>query len=200
MFLHARRSAALPLALFLGLLAHVAGCGGDSGPVTADSSKFRPAGDSGAPAPEVTTGDDEAEIPAAPRKVKVQTPRKADSTSAPADDDVPQSPFAQQATKAANPGPGPGGKYEIPDGKDMQALLRFIDQMANREPQGSTQEEVMADLVAIHEARLLAARRALAGELDKRTQSAVLAVIQQIHGIFASNDVPGTRERMAEFA
>lgn len=202
MFTPIRRFAASLSVLSLPLAASflLTGCGGESAPVTAKSSKFKPA-ESGAVKP---AGDasENAAAPAPPRQVKVKTP-KGDAAKASEDaaSAIPDSPFSNPED-AAKDRPGEdaaGGKYPLPKG-DTEALLKFIDQMARREPVGNSQDEVIADAIAIQEARLAAAKKALAGKLDKPRRNAVVQVIRQIHQIFLQAEHPEARQRIEQFA
>ncbi len=183
----------------------LAGCGGNDGPVTAESSKFKPAsGDKAEPAADARVPDEDSVDTAAPlsRKVTVKT-KKGQSARGDADaaNVVPESPFADKGDAAAGEpaGDAAGGKYSLPK-EGTQALLKFIDELGAREPEGTTRDEVLADATAIQEARLAAAKRALGDrKLDERTRNAVLRVCMQIHELLAQIGVRDARERYEAF-
>ncbi|MEX2026840.1 MAG: hypothetical protein WEH44_06055, partial [Pirellulaceae bacterium] len=182
------------------------GCGGDSGPVTAESTKFKPAAAGAAKPAEsaASPADDADELFPGGASAKVGSPSAAAKRSAGAGDDdgsVPSSPFADpgngKAPAAAHN--TTGDKYALPKG-DTQSLLRFIDELGQREPDGITRDEVLADATAIQEARLAAARRALqSGTLDDRTRNAVVRVVMQIFDIMGKLGVPDAKERYEGF-
>jgi thiol-disulfide isomerase/thioredoxin len=165
------------------------GCGGHSRPVTSETSKFKPAS-------AAKTGDDRAseqgETAGAP-EVGPSVPGR--------DESIPASPFAGQAKPAGDkpPEPGPDGNYPVPEG-DTKALLKFIDDLARREPRGRTRQEQLEDLVAMQEARLEAGKRALAGGLDERTRTALLNAMQEIHILFLRIGLPDANDRLNNFA
>lgn len=55
-------------------------------------------------------------------------------------------------------------KYPVPDGKDAEGLLSFINEMAKKEPVGSSDQERTTDLGHIMESRCTAAEMIMAGE------------------------------------
>ena len=170
-------------------LALLAGCAKESGPVTAESSKFKAASKPAEQSPPADAATDEAG-------------GAAKTSSSPAnagEEPVPVSPFADQADAQTSGAAATGEKYALPKG-DTQALLRFIDELAQREPQGTTRDEVLADATAIQEARLAAARKALlSGELDGRTRTAVVTATMQIFRLLAQFGVPDAKERYEAF-
>ena len=185
------------------LLCLLAGCSGDKDPVTSSSSKFKPA-ESGTEQPADATAPAKASADAAaedePRKANDKTGEPAAGEDAAAGS-IPDSPFAAKGKSASAPAEGgaTAGKYPLPQGNDTRALLRFIDELGGREPQGTSREEVLADAIAIQEARLAAGKRALAGKLDKTTRAAVVNAIMQIHELLAQMGVRDAFERIEAF-
>jgi thiol-disulfide isomerase/thioredoxin len=206
MFTHPRRlSAGWLIASFAAaLVCLVAGCGGDKGPVTASSSKYKPAESTAEqPAEDGATqaGSADAAVPTAPRKVNIKTngakPAAADAAAA---DAVPESPFAGKAKSETNAkdGEAASGKYPLPKG-DAAALAQFFKEMGQREPQGNTRQEMLADLIAIQEARLAAAKKALSGELDKDVRKNLVEESRNIYILFMQVNVPQASEKMHAF-
>src|SRR5687768_8097450 len=107
----------------------LSGCGSEDGPVTAETTKFRPAGE----------GDDSASAPAA----------SADRTPAVAHDPAPPStvvpregsgPVRPKTPSVAATAPAGAAAMEVPEG-DIAALSAFIDKLAEVAPQGETDQE-----------------------------------------------------------
>ncbi len=176
-------------------LALLAGCQGESGPVTAESTRFKPKKEGAAkPADKTAAAAPERDSPFA--AVDSATGDPGDESS------VPSSPFAEQSDAkkpAAATENSSGEKYALPKG-DVQSLLRFIDELGQRDPEGTTRDEVLADATAIQEARLAAAQRALvSGKLDDRTRAAVIRACMQIYELLAQLQVPDAKERYEGF-
>ncbi|MEX2174915.1 MAG: TlpA disulfide reductase family protein [Pirellulaceae bacterium] len=157
------------------------GCGSDSAPATAET-KFRPAGEN--------TSDDDAEdaAPVADPNASQATPLERPPTKVPQAD--------RAAASAATPA---AGAIPVPDG-DIQTLSAFIDRLAQTQPEGKDQPEMIAHFVRIQEARLAAIEKILDQKPDEQTQSAVVNASFEIFTTLNRLQVPGTRARMSDFA
>ena len=178
-------AACVVTALFL------SGCGSEDAPVTAETTKFRPAGE----------GDDSGSAPAVPAD---RTPDVAKGEDpAPPPTSVPRegsdSPRPKTAKTAAAPAAGGAAAIEVPEG-DIKTLSAFIDKLAEQAPQGETQQEMLADFHRIHDARLAAVKRILAQKPDEETKLAALNVAFQLFQFMREKEIPGARSRMEDFA
>jgi thiol-disulfide isomerase/thioredoxin len=165
----------------LALLA--AGCGSETAPVTAETTKFRPAGS--------------ADIASTPTE-SVTAAQKA--TAVPDDEAPPLAqPSSAKGTTATEQPTAPAGAIKVPAG-DVRTLAAFIDRLAQQEPQGTTEQEVIASFVRIQDARLTAIQKILAQEPDEGTKQAVVSAAFQIFQHLGSLGVPGARDKRKSFA
>ena len=87
----------------------------------------------------------------------------------------------------------------MPDG-DIDTLSTFIDRLGGQPPQGETEQELIASFARIQDARLAAAQKILAQKPDQQTKEAVIKVAFEIFRNLGQLGVPGTRDKISEFA
>ena len=160
-----------------------AGCGSETAPVTAETTKFRPAG-----SPEAaTTPADSA-------------PAGQPATAVPGDAAPPRAQLAPgKGPLAADQPPAATAAIKVPDG-DIPTLAAFIDRMAQQEPQGTTEQEMIASFVRIQDARLAAIQKILAQNPDEQMKQSVVSAAFQIFQHLGSLGVPGARDKRKTFA
>ena len=161
----------------LGSIAVLSGCNSETGPVTAASSEFRPAGDGGGAAPEASDFTD---------------------TVGPASDVESQS-RSITATNSADPEAGSPPSATAPNG-DVATLVAFIDKLAKQKPQGATEEEQVRDFINMQNARLDAAKKVLTLNPDQKTKERVLGAAMEILTIYNRFGVPGAAAQRLSLA
>lgn len=159
------------------------GCGTETAPVTAESTKFRPAG-----SPEAATTPADSAAAGQP------------ATAVPADAAPPRTPPTPgKGPLATDQPPAAPAAIEVPDG-DIPTLAAFIDRMAQQEPQGTNEQEMIASFVRIQDARLAAIQKILAQKPDEQMKQSVVSAAFQIFQHLGSLGVPGARDKRKTFA
>jgi thiol-disulfide isomerase/thioredoxin len=174
----------------LGALAlALAGCASEAAPVTAESSRFRPADDS-APSDGASDQDPSATPPASP------DPAAPPSSLRPGRGVLTK---ADQVEGAAEPDATGRPPIAVPDG-DIATLAKFIDALGRREPEGSNEKEMIASFARNQDARLAAIVKILQQKPDQQTTEGVVSVAFEIFNHLGKLEVPGTRARIGKFA
>ena len=173
------------------LAAALVGCESEAKPITAESSKLRPAGAEDSPA----AGTD-AEPPIATTGVPAGDLTRSPSASEPsAQSSTTRAPSSATSGSSAA---GEGG-ITVPGGNILE-LSAYIDRLAKLEPQGATQREQLADLVRIQQARLEACKRLLDLKPKGAMKENAVQAMFEIYTMFGQIGVPGAREDMQKFA
>jgi len=192
---HRRAIADIFLFLLAGLVALAsAGCSQESKPVTAETTKFRPADDAapvgGGDAAGATpfpspSGNAGAGADAAPAG-DLGTPASI-ANKAPAGD---VSGNAKSAASAKAPAAG----------GDMQQLLLQMDRLS-QQPKGKTQQEQLEDFVRNQQQRLAIGAKVLGMNPEKQVKQRVVQAMYEVHRFFVDQlRAPGAREQLAAFS
>ncbi|MCU0876908.1 MAG: TlpA family protein disulfide reductase [Pirellulaceae bacterium] len=161
------------LVLLAGALLH-AGCGSDTGPVTAETSKFRPAG----------SGDKKAEDSAAAVPAEIESALDQENMG-----------FASGAEKPPVTPPVASGEVAVADGSVAQ-LSAQIDQLGQRAQQATSEQE----FTSLMNARVAAVEKLLEKDLDEQTQTQAVTLAMQTFALMEQVGIPGTRGKVLTFA
>src|SRR5438105_15478810 len=171
------------IAVLLGL----PGCGSEAKPVTAETTKFRPADD----AQPVAAGSDAAVVapPSAPPVIAEQRSRQPQTTGSATAGSIQAATQTAASNKAQNP--------------EIQQLVAQIDRLAQEQPRGKTEQEQIEEFVRIHQQRLALGKKVLALGPDKNTKLKVVRAMYEVHTILNGPPLdrllPGARQQLAEF-
>lgn len=174
------------------LAAALAGCESDAKPITAETSKFRPAGAEDSPTTGIGDEPPIASTGAADLDLRRSSPASEPSSA--------QGSTARAPSSAPSRAPAAGeGEITVP-GQNILELTAYIDRLAQLEPKGATREEQLADLVRIQQARLEACKRILDLKPKGATKENAVQAMFEIYTVFGQLGVPGAREEMQKFA
>jgi thiol-disulfide isomerase/thioredoxin len=169
------------LVLLVGALL-LAGCGSETGPVTAETSKFRPAGSG------EKSGEKSAEDSAAAASAEIK--------NAPDQDD---SGFASGVAKPPVTPPGSptqaGGEAPLADGTVAQ-LSAKIDELGQRAQQATSEKE----FTSLMNARVATVEKLLEKDLDEQTQTQAVTLAMQTFALMQQVGIQGTHGKVVSFA
>ena len=213
MFAASRRFVPLAAMAGAGVLGlFLVGCGGETGPVTAEKSKYKAADAADvAAAPAGDSTDSDASLTPAeaadPNETMINPPLQAEGSSPAA----PAAPGAADDSAASSDQPRPGAKgaknpttsaatLEVPASENPKLLWQFMEELKERTPRGNTQQEQIEDFMRIQNARMAAGEKILASSTDEQMKLDVLQAMQQIFLVYMDAGVPGAAQRLKAFA
>jgi thiol-disulfide isomerase/thioredoxin len=183
----------------------LAGCAGESAPVTAEKSKYKAAdaaADSGKTLSATEAGD--------PAETMINPPMTANSGEPATGDDIGATPDLPNKSAAQN-GVRPGAKgaanpststatLALPETDNPKELWQFMEELKSRQPRGTSRAEMVEDFQRIQTARLAAAEKILAAETDEQMKLETLQAMQEIYLLYMQVQVPGAAQSLKAFA
>jgi thiol-disulfide isomerase/thioredoxin len=161
------------LALLIGALL-ITGCGSDTGPVTAETSKFKAAGSSNKEA------DDSADVLRGEVEGALEQEQNA---------------YAAGTKKPPVSPPGEAGNVAPAEGSVKQ-LSAKIDELGQRAQQATSEQEFLS----LMNARIATVELLLEKDLDTQTQTQAVALALQTFALLEQIGVPGTRGKVLTFS
>jgi thiol-disulfide isomerase/thioredoxin len=176
----------IPLFL-IASIAVVAGCGTKNQPAAAETPKFRPADDSELAGDTAAAGAPVGDFAGA----NAGNPLRGQNTA------TPPGPAAN-GQAAANRATGTSSSAAA--GNDLMSLLQQLDNMAQQQPRGNTQQAQLEDFIRIHTQRLALAKKALTLNPEPEMRRRIITAMYEIHQQFVANRVQNSMPQLIEFA
>ncbi len=184
----------------------LAGCSAEAQPVTAETSKFRPADDKPAAAngtPTESSTSDAAAQTGDLRQGGAPTYAAPEAYAAGSATPTGQTtPDASQVETANADGAGKAAASKSQQSPELKQILGKIDQLArqSQQPPGTNQQEQLANFLQIQQQRMIACEQALKLKPDERTKAGILQAMYEIHRIFARVGIPNAKANLIAFA
>jgi thiol-disulfide isomerase/thioredoxin len=182
-------------------LAALSGCGSESKPVTAETSKFRPAGESQPAGSEPAPGSPAAVVdPPASGRTAAAAPSATDSNKSPYASSAANSSANTPSPKTSATTTSPKASISTTPGNDLEQLVAHMDQLAQQPPKGSNQQEQLQDFIRTQQQRLATAKKALGLSPDKPTKQRIIQAMYEVYRLQNRLGMPGAKAELAEFA